>query len=182
MKPIGPLMIEHRLIERMVKLLEIELQNIKNTGDPHTFFIKAGVDFFRMYADSTHHGKEEGILFAKLAAKPLADEDKEMMDSLIQEHISARQDVAALSTANNLYINGNTGALKDVIYGLEKLIKFYPMHIDKEDNHFFKPVMDYFSQQEQQDMLNEFWEFDRKLIHEKYKNIVEEYEKGNRNL
>jgi hypothetical protein len=26
-------------------------------------------------------------------------------------------------------------------------------------------------------MLQEFWEFDRKLIHEKYENIVEEVEK-----
>ena len=46
MKPIGPLMIEHRLIERMVKLLAAELENIKKTSDVNTSLINAGVDFF----------------------------------------------------------------------------------------------------------------------------------------
>jgi hypothetical protein len=36
--------------------------------------------------------------------------------------------------------------------------------------------MDYFSKQEQADMLQEFWEFDRKMIHEKYENIIERLE------
>jgi hypothetical protein len=38
---------------------------------------------------------------------------------------------------------------------------------------FFFPLLDYFSQQEQDRMLQEFWEFDRKLIHEKYRSVVE---------
>ena len=63
MKPIGPLMIEHRLIERMIGLLEGELQTMKTAAEANTGLIMAGVDFFRMYADRTHHGKEEDILF-----------------------------------------------------------------------------------------------------------------------
>ena len=59
MKPIGHLMIEHRLIERMVKLLTAELENAKKTSDVNTSLINAGVDLFRTYADRTHHGKEE---------------------------------------------------------------------------------------------------------------------------
>ena len=39
------------------------------------------------------------------------------------------------------------------------------------------PVMEYFSQDEQQKMLEKFWEFDRTMIHEKYKKTVEELEK-----
>jgi hypothetical protein len=38
---------------------------------------------------------------------------------------------------------------------------------------FFFPLLDYFSQQEQDRMLQEFWEFDRKLIHEKHRSVVE---------
>ncbi len=33
--------------------------------------------------------------------------------------------------------------------------------------------MDYFTKEELDCMLQEFWEFDRKLIHEKYKEIVD---------
>ena len=59
-----------------------------------------------------------------------------------------------------------------------ELAEFYPKHIEKEDKHFFIPCMNYFSKQEQEGMLNEFWEFDRRLVHEKYKEIVKEIEKA----
>jgi hemerythrin-like domain-containing protein len=177
MKPIGPLMIEHRLIERMVKLLAAELGNIKKTSDINTSFINAGVDFFRTYADRTHHGKEEEILFRELTQKQLSVEDNKMMQRLIQEHIWARQAVIKLSTANGQYIEGDEDALKDILYEVEKLVKFYPMHIEKEDKHFFIPAMNYFSKEEQSAMLDEFFAFDRNMIHEKYEKIVEEKEK-----
>ena len=177
MKPIGPLMIEHRLIERMVKLLDAELGNIKKTSAVNTSLINAGVDFFHTYADRTHHGKEEEILFRELTQKQLSVEDNEMMQRLIQEHIWAREAVSKLSAANGRYTEGDEDALKDIIYEVEKLVKFYPMHIEKEDKHFFIPAMDYFSKEEQRAMLDEFWVFDRNMIHEKYQKIVEEKEK-----
>ena len=177
MKPIGPLMIEHRLIERFVKLLSAELENMKRTSDVKTSFINVGVDFFRTYADRTHHGKEEEILFRELTQKQLSVGDKTMMQRLTQEHIWARQAVSKLFTANSRYIKGDKDVLKDMIYELEKIVKFYPLHIEKEDKSFFIPVMKYFSEKEQSAMLDEFWEFDRGMIHEKYKGVVEEKEK-----
>lgn len=177
MKPIGPLMIEHRLIERMVKLLTAELGNIKKTSEVNTSLINTGVDFFHTYADRTHHGKEEEILFRELTQKQLSVEDKKMMQQLIQEHIWARQAVINLSAANGRYSEGDEVSLKVMIYEIEKLVKFYPMHIEKEDQHFFIPAMDYFFKEEQSAMLNEFFVFDRNIIHEKYKKIVEEKEK-----
>ena len=93
MKPIGPLMIEHRLIEHMVKLLAAELGNIKKTSEVNTSLINVGVDFFCTYADRTHHGKEEEILFRELAQKQLSNADNEMMQRLLQEHVWARQAV-----------------------------------------------------------------------------------------
>jgi hemerythrin-like domain-containing protein len=177
MKPIGPLMIEHRLIERMVALLSDALETMKKAKEVNAGFITTGVDFFRMYADRTHHGKEEEIFFKELSMKVLSAEDKTMMERLIQEHIWARQAVTKLATANARYAGGERGALKEMIYELEKIVVFYPVHIEKEDKEFFLPVMNYFSKQEQNAMLEEFWLFDRGMIHEKYKRIVEEAEK-----
>ena len=178
MKPIGPLMIEHRLIERMVKLLAAEVEKIKKDSEVNTNLINVGVDFFRTYADRVHHGKEEEILFRELAQKQLTVEDNDMMQRLIQEHIWARQAVSKLSAANCQYIEGGKSALKVMIYEIDKLVKFYPLHIEKEDKHFFIPIMDYFSKEEQSTVLEQFWVFDRNMIHEKYRRIVEENEKG----
>ena len=176
MKPIGPLMIEHRLIERMVGLLEGELQTMKTASEANSDLIVVGVDFFRMYADRTHHGKEEDILFEALRDKPLSDEEQEMMRRLIQEHVWARQAVGKLSAANDRYVRGDTAALYTMTYELGKIVQFYPAHIEKEDKHFFIPVMEYFTGAEQREMLDRFWDFDRKMIHQKYQAVVEEQE------
>jgi hemerythrin-like domain-containing protein len=178
MMPAGPLMIEHRLIERMIKLLREKSQRFNQEKYADVLFIDKAVDFIRMYADRCHHGKEEGILFAGLAKKDLKPEHKKIVDELIEEHVYARNITRSLVTAKEKYAQQDKAALSDIIKLMEELAAFYPKHIEKEDKHFFLPCMGYFSQEEQTAMLNEFWEFDRKLIHEKYRMIVEEIEKG----
>ncbi len=176
MKPIGPLMIEHRLIERMVALLDAGLKQMSEKQEPDIKLLTVATDFLRTYADRTHHGKEEDILFHDLAGKQLSDEDMRTMNELIAEHVFARKKVNSLVTANEAYRTGNLAALKEIVACVRELVDFYPAHIEKEDKHFFYPILNYLSQTEQDKMLEEFWEFDRKLIHEKYKQIVEELE------
>jgi len=60
------------------------------------------------------------------------------------------------------------------ITGLKALAAFYPEHIRKEDKVFFPSTEKYFTTEELDAMLEEFWAFDRSLIHEKYKNVVEQ--------
>ena len=177
MKPIGPLMWEHRLIERMVKILEKELIKIKKTDKADTNIIFLGADFFRTYADRTHQGKEEDILFRDLEKKELSTEHKKIMNKLVEDHIFARKTVSALNKATTSVIKGNKAAIKEIISNLEKLVKLYPKHIYTEDKEFFYPILDYFSKEEQDNMLQEFWEFDQKMIHEKYTKIVNDLEK-----
>ena len=177
MKPIGPLMIEHRLIERMVRLLDNELREMKSAGDVSTDVLAAGTDFFRASADRTHHGKEEGILCRELADKPLTSEDRQMMENLVGEHVLMREIVGRLSAANERHSRG-ADARTEIMFELDRLVTLYPLHIRKEDKQFFPAAMGYLSQAEQNAMLEEFWEFDKTMIHEKYKRLVEENEKA----
>ncbi len=174
MKPIGPLMWEHRLIERLVQAVKAELRRIVEDKSPDPHFIELAVDFFRTYADRTHHGKEEDILFRDLAQKQLAPEHKRVMDELVAEHIQARQMVRSLAAARESYLVGNKKSVQEIVSLMQKLAEFYPRHIEKEDKHFFYPCLEYFSREEQDQMLQEFWEFDRKMVHEKYEKLVEE--------
>ena len=176
MMPIGPLMIEHRLIERMVVVLREEMHDIEKKKEVHSELIYSGVDFFRTYADRCHHGKEEDILFRDLAKKRLSPEHKKIMDELIAEHRFGRETVGKLLSANDRYVKGDDAAAKEIIDTLKKLVGFYPVHIEKEDQHFFLPCMDYFSKEERDAMLQECWEFDKQLIHEKYRQMVERFE------
>jgi hemerythrin-like domain-containing protein len=168
----APLMIEHRLIERVIAVIETELTGISQLNRTDPLFIDTVVDFIRIYADRTHHGKEEDILFRDLKKKPLNEKDLTLMNELIEEHIYGRKNTAALVEANNLYRNGDQSALATIGEKLGTMADFYPNHIKKEDKVFFPSVIQYLSDKEQQTMLEEFWEFDRKLIHEKYESVV----------
>ena len=173
MKPRGPLMIEHRLIEKMLNVATKELDNIKNGNKMNSSLINIIIDFIRTYADRTHHGKEEDILFKELMNKDLIESDQNIMGELIREHIEARIAVGDLYWANKQYENGDTSKVKVIYEKLFFLTRFYPVHIKKEDNVFFPETEKYFSADEQEKMLNEFWEFDRKMIHEKYNQTYE---------
>ncbi len=176
MMPIGPLMIEHRWIERMIQLMARELARLEETGRADVEFLDAAVDFIRTYADRCHHGKEEDILFKALREKNLTPELKRILEELIREHAWGRKTVGSLVQARKQYASGETAALDTLRRLLGELVEFYPRHIEKEDKHFFLPVMEYFSQAEKDALLEAGYDFDRQLIHEKYRHLVQEME------
>jgi hemerythrin-like domain-containing protein len=171
----GPLMIEHRLIEEMLKVIQRTLEHVEQSQVIDPYFVDTAVDFIRVYADHTHHGKEEDILFKELRNKPLTDEDRRVMNDLIEDHIFGRTITKGLVEANTRYRGGNGAALGEVMICLKTLVEFYPKHIKQEDDVFFPASRRYFSETEDQAMLKEFWEFDRKMIHEKYRAVVKAF-------
>ena len=177
MMPVGPLMMEHRLIERMIAVFQKELNKIKEKLDADLGFVDDVADFIRTYADKCHHGKEEFILFKELENKPLSDELRQICNELVEEHKMARETTGKIVSAKEKYLQGDFKALNDLIKYGEELIRFYPEHIVKEDKHFFIPIMKHFTQEEQDQMLEEFNRFDQRMIHDKYRGIVEELEK-----
>jgi len=169
-------MIEHRLIERMITLIKQKLGQIESTNQVDPLFIDTVVDFIGIYADRTHHGKEEDILFKKLENKQMSDQDRRIMDELVDEHALGRKTTKELVEANAQYRVGEKIALAVIVSKLKKLVNFYPKHIEKEDKVFFPSYMKYLSDEEDQLMLEEFYEFDREMIHEKYKSVLKELE------
>jgi len=169
---------EHRLIERMVGIIENQLAKISKQKELDTGFIDVTIDFFQTYADRCHHGKEEDILFKQLASKNLTKEDKKIIDELVEEHAYARKTITKLKEAKNKYVHGNENGSNEIKILLEELTLLYPRHIEKEDKHFFYPCMNYFTKLELDIMLQNFWVFDRKMIHEKYERIIAEKEES----
>lgn len=174
MEPIGLLMREHRLIERMIGFL----QRINAEGEAKLDSIETAVDFFRTYADRTHHGKEEDILFRSLSNKQLSPEHKKIMEELVQEHVFARNTVASLLKAGQKYTGSDNSSLAEVKERINDLLRLYPAHIEKEDKRFFFPSMEYFSREERDLMLDEFYRFDQSMIHEKYEKLVSKLEQN----
>jgi hemerythrin-like domain-containing protein/rubredoxin len=173
MLPVGPLMVEHRLIERMIGQIEREAKRIRVTGKVDTDFILTAIEFIRIYADRCHHGKEEEILFRELKLKPLSSEHQRTLVEFEAEHAQGRKTVARIALVRERVLKGEPSAAKDLIYLLEELVRFYPPHIEKEDKDFFLPCMTYFTEEEQARMLEEGYAFDRNLVHTFYEGILD---------
>jgi hemerythrin-like domain-containing protein/rubredoxin len=174
--PVGPLMREHRRIERMIGVINNELAKMSEHEKLDPSFVDVTVDFFRTYADRCHHGKEEDVLFKALMAKQLSEDHRKTINELIEDHAYARATVGKLWEAKTAWVQNDESALSDIQAALRELARIYPKHIEKEDKHFFYPCMKYFDKPELDAMLNAFWEFDKNMIHEKYERILVEKE------
>jgi len=172
MLPIGPLMIEHRLIERMIALLRKEVDGIERGKDIHAGFLDTAIDFIRTYVDRGHHGKEEEILYRELEKKPLSVDHRRILGEILEEHRQSRTTVTELAEAKVKFFNGDRGSLSRIISAVRFLVELYPRHIDKEDRHFFLPCMAYFSREEKEAMLAREHEFDGNLFHRLYNEQV----------
>ena len=173
MLPVEHLISEHRLIKKMVRLLQTEAERIVATGKVDQEFIEGAVDFFRTYADKYHHGKEEGVLFKELSKRSLSDVDHKMILELTNEHALARRTVNSLEGLKEKYVAGMTKTWGDILELLNTLVRLYPQHIQKEDTQFFFPSMKYFTQKEQEDMLDTFMEFDKNFTNKRYEKTIE---------
>jgi hemerythrin-like domain-containing protein len=172
MLPIGPLMVEHRLIERMIRAGGVELEKIRSGEQADPRFLETVVHFFRAYADRCHHGKEEDILFRALTQKSLSPEHRRLLEELTEEHKQGRRAVAALEEANQAFQRGEPGAISAIAERLGGLVDFYPRHIEKEDKHFFIPVMDYFTREEKDDLIARGYELDSRLLHQEFEDFL----------
>ena len=176
MEIIHVLMAEHRVIERMVALMKKELGSEALSSAANPSFIYSAVDFFKNYADTTHHGKEEGILFRALEGKSLSPEHKSIMGQLVREHSIARAEVKGLLEAAQRYERGDMDAVAHISAHLKRLIDLYPPHISLEDRHFFAASMEYFQPEEKKQMLDDCYDHDADMAHKKYVEMVLKYE------
>ena len=172
MMPVGPLMIEHRLISRITKVLDRISDEIEVEQRIDLSAINAIVDFIRNYGDHCHHGKEEGILFRECREKALSTELAQTMQMLLDDHAQGRALVAQLEAAAVRHVQGEQNALDEIVKLMRSISSLYKHHIETEDQRFFVVVMDYFSKSERDAMYRECQLFDRSFDLERYRELL----------
>lgn len=169
-------MMEHRVIERLIDLVEKRRDALADGADPDPEFISDAVYFLRTYTDRCHHGKEEDILFPALEGKDLAGEDEQIIQRLVDDHARSRELMHALEAASARHADGDEGAAGTILDVYTELADMYRDHIDVEDHEFFIPAMGYLSENEQEEMVQQMLEFDSKLLNTLYEERLEKYE------
>jgi hemerythrin-like domain-containing protein/rubredoxin len=174
---LGILMIEHRLIERIIPALLKERLKIEQGAGADTQFIREAADFLHTYADLVHHGKEENVLFLRLKTKSISPTERSLMDELFDEHRQARENVQALLASAAAYDGGDKNQTGEIMKRLDFLIELYPRHIKNEDEIFFPDALNYFSAPEMAEMSVEMKEVDQRIPSGKYYPAMKLWEK-----
>jgi hemerythrin-like domain-containing protein len=123
---------EHRLILRMIALLE---RNAPRTADgtyTNWQFYLDGVAFIRNYADRFHHAKEEDVLFAALVTNGMPRENSPVA-AMLMEHDQGRTYVKAMETAAGQALAGTAGQGAIIAENALAYAELLRGHIAKED-------------------------------------------------
>ncbi len=166
---IDTLAIEHGLINQMVNLMRKELESMAETNSVHVSSVGVLIDFMSTYATKCHCGKEDTILLKKLLSKQISAEHRKSLHVFKRDHVYAQNCIKSLQKARDSYLGGEKEAFTTIKECLEQLTAFYPSHMAREEELLTAFSIEYFTDEEREDMLEEFWDYDKKLIKEKYK-------------
>ncbi len=123
---------EHRLILRMIELLE---RNARRTADGSfsdwQFYLDA-VDFIRNFADRFHHAKEEDVLFAALVRNGMPAQHSPVA-AMLMEHEEGRRFVRELDGAARAALAGTVGQEPEIAANALAYAQLLREHIAKED-------------------------------------------------
>jgi len=146
---------EHDAILRMLDVSdEVSRQVERGVGVPPDVF--AGlVEFFRLFADKCHHGKEEDLLFPALQGKGIPREGGPVGVMLI-EHDQGRAYVKEMAVASEEIAGGNTAAAGRWVAAARGYSDLLRAHIQKENNVLFVMAESILSDDEQAELARGF--------------------------
>lgn len=123
---------EHRLILRMIDLLEQHTRLVAEGRSRDWDFFQEAVDFVRYFADRFHHAKEEDVLFRALVKNGMPEKNSPVA-AMLMAHDQGRAHICALETAAQKARDGGPDQLSVIVenaYGYAALLRD---HIAKED-------------------------------------------------
>jgi hemerythrin-like domain-containing protein len=168
---------EHKLILRMVALLEKNTELLeKGRFRDWNFFLDA-VDFIRHYADRFHHAKEEDVLFRALVANGMPEQNSPVA-AMLMGHDQGRAHVCAMEDAAGRALEGETGQAALIIEHARGYVAMIREHIDKEDHILYPLAERVLPEEVRPAMVAAYRQAEGACsgLEERYQRLVEEYE------
>ena len=123
---------EHRLILRVLAILERQAAlTADGIGPDYRFYLDA-VDFIRNYADRFHHAKEEDVLFEALVANGMPRQNSPVA-AMLMEHDHGRAFVKGMETAAIAALAGDRGQDAVIAENARGYLELLREHISRED-------------------------------------------------
>lgn len=171
---------DHRVIEKMIDVMEKMAKKIDNGEDIPADVLKNAADFIRNFADNYHHGKEEDLLFKRMAERGFPVEGGPIGMMLV-EHDEGRGYARAMSEAAEKYAAGDASAKKTFAANARHYGELLVQHIQKEDGILYMMANNLMQEDEQRELLNIFDLVEKEKLgdggRQRYVDLVDELEK-----
>jgi hemerythrin-like domain-containing protein len=142
---------EHEAILRALTILETMISALRSRKTSALGDLAAMTDFLKLFADTCHHGKEEGILFPAMERYGIPREGGPI-GQMLAEHEQGRTFIRAMSAAVSA---GNSGSAA-FCENAEGYISLLRAHIRKENEVLFPMGDQVIPAWEQKEILEAF--------------------------
>ena len=137
MSPTDELRMEHQAVKLTLKVLETICRRMEQPGQTvEEQHVDQLLEFFSVFVDKCHHGKEEDLLFPALEAVGVRREGG-LIGVMLEEHERGRQLVWKMKETSSGYRSGQPEAPAGFIREARGYIELLDQHIDKEENVLF---------------------------------------------
>jgi len=161
-KAIEVLMNEHRLIEQVLGSLETFALEIEGGLVPERPRLADYGAFFREFADSCHHGKEEDILFQRMTERGFPRETGPVA-VMLHEHEVGRGHVSALRQIGDGVGPLTAGENRFILENAGAFIPLLRAHIQKEDRILYPMAVRLLTGPEMDAMETDFATFEARM-------------------
>ena len=146
---------EHKVILKMLDVTDAVAGRLEAGEDMAPETLASLLEFFRLFADRCHHGKEEDLLFPRLQEKgmPRAGGPIAVM---LAEHDQGRALIRQMAEAAAVYQVGKTEVAQRWAEAARGYTALLRGHIDKEDNVLFVMAERMLSPAEQNALAEDF--------------------------
>jgi hemerythrin-like domain-containing protein len=167
---------EHRTIEQVILCLEEMADRCEAGQRLDSASAGEALDFFRVFADRCHHGKEEDLLFPLMESKGFSREHGPT-GVMLDEHQQGRRHIRAMSEALERISSGDIGAQGPFIEHARRYAELLRQHIFKEDHCLFPMAEQVLSETDQSALSQSFSKAEREElgleVHKKYVAIAD---------
>lgn len=175
MKATEVLMEEHRVIERVLAVLETGANQLEAGEDIQPEFFLNVTEFVKGFADGCHHVKEEKVLFIAMQDNGLPKQGGPIA-VMLAEHEQGRVYTRALREAAQRLGSDDQTVRKDVIDNAKGYVALLKQHIHKEDHILFPMANQVIPGSAQEQVWDDFERVEHEEtgegVHEKYLAMV----------
>mgnify|MGYP006281128247 CR=1 FL=1 len=154
MKAIDQLKNEHEGIKIMFRILRKICDSLKSDQTLDTGHFEGILEFFQIFVDKCHHGKEEDLLFPAMVQAGIPE--KGPIEVMLSEHAAGRSHIKAISQFFTRFKSGDTAVAGDLAHECEQYISLMVDHIYKENNILYPMGETRFSQAIDEKLYQDF--------------------------